>query len=206
MPKLKQMGTMNAPWGICGFTSALHALYNHSPSTPQRQAELARGAITDTRMLAEIKSYLQILQIENETGLLNSIEEFTRSFGVKYSKFTNNSYIEGVNDVVVHGVNQTPQGKYSIAMPPLAVVDYLKRICGFTNAKVDNNSNNSELILGVKNVKNKTMVKYNGLCHYLYQNHGKIYSWGRMFNSVTAAKPDYRVVCKIVPGRTSFQA
>ena len=38
------------------------------------------------------------------------------------------------------------------------------------------------------------MTEYRGLCHYLYRANSRIYSWGRSFDSVTQADPNYTVV------------
>jgi hypothetical protein len=169
------MGVMNEGWGICGFTSSLYALYEHNPT---ERVNLAKGGSTGTRVLAEIKTYLRTLQAEGETGLLGEIEAFTKTFGGIFTGFTVEGYIASINDVVVTGANPR-DAKYSIAMPPRAVVDYLKRICDFTNARlVGPGSGMSELILGVCR---SGPGMYNNLRHYLYLLNGIIYSWGKQF-------------------------
>lgn len=198
---LDQMGKMNVHWGICGFTSALYALYHHSPS--QHQARLSGGAATPTRMLAEIKTYLRMLQADGQTGLLDDIRDFTRSFGNEFKTFTIESYIQRINDAVQQS-NVTSDKLFSIAMPPHAVADYLKRVCGFQNPQVvDASTNAAEAIVGVfKSAAPGT--KYGGLKHYLYRNNSAvysgtdhIYSWGSRFASEAAAGYD-RISQKII--------
>ena len=175
MPR-NDMGKMNIGWGICGFTSSLYALYEHNPTL---RSSLAKGGKTGTRVLAEIKTYLRILQAEGETTVLSDIEKFTKSFGGKFANFTVDSYIESINEVVTSGANPNDD-KYSVALPPGAVVDYLKRVCQFKDAKlVDLSAKGSEFILGV--CGNDPKILYGGLEHYLYYLNGTIYSWGKTF-------------------------
>ena len=184
---LGQMGNLNKGWGICGFTSSLYALYSNTAQ--QQQGTLSGSAQVSTRMLAEIKTYLRMLQADNETGLLDDIEGFTRSFK-NFGHFDIGRYIETINNSVSlpNGPDVKDVATYSIAMPPHAVVDYLKRGCGFNNARMlDGSSSASEMILGVTSVKNPQANKYNNLAHYLYQNKQLIYSWGQQFASVTQA-------------------
>lgn len=112
---INSMGTLNEKWGICGFTSALYALYEHSPR--QKQKGLAPAAETETRMLAEIKTFLRMLQADNRADLLNKIEMFTRSFGGKWAAFEIDKYIERIN-ASVKVTNPANLGDFSIAMPP----------------------------------------------------------------------------------------
>lgn len=180
---IDNMGVMNKGWGICGFTSSLYALYTNKPS---EQVKLAKGGGTSTMVLAEIKSYLRMLQADGRQDLLGGITSFTRSFGGVFAGFTIDDYIARINDVVNIGAN-TSDDKFGIAMPPDAVVDYLKRICDFGGARqVGTGDACSECILGVYETANKN-GPHKGLKHYLYQLNGTIYSWGNQFASVEAA-------------------
>ena len=177
---INSMGKLNADQGICGFTSSLYALYTHSP----RKTELSEGAEVETRMLAEIKTYLKLLQADNRVDLLSAIQSFTRSFGGAYTNFDLDKYIERINATV--SVNGGALGDFSIAMPPEAVVDYLRRACDFKSAKLltGNMPDPAELILGLCSTQ---MREYKGLAHYVYQLNGTVYSWGKQFGSVQQA-------------------
>jgi len=177
---INSMGTLNEKWGICGFTSALYALYEHSPR--QKQKGLAPAAETETRMLAEIKTFLRMLQADNRADLLNKIEMFTRSFGGKWAAFEIDKYIERIN-ASVKVTNPANLGDFSIAMPPEALVDYLQRMCELKLAKIltGKESDPKELILGLSK---SSMKMYNGLAHWVYQSNGIVYSWGQQFVSL----------------------
>jgi hypothetical protein len=191
---MDDMGVLNNGWGICGFTSSLYALYQNNPT--QRQ-KLAKGGRTSTRMLAEIKTYLRLLQAEKETELLSAIQTFTRSFGGIFSSFTIPGYIEAINRVGETGVANTGDRKYSIAIPPDGVVDYLRRVCGFNNATiVALDSPATEYVMGVSKPDRPAHL-YNRLAHYMYALNGTIYSWGQTFNSITAANAAYSLCYKI---------
>ena len=177
------MGRLNAGWGICGFTSSLYALYNNRPS---EQVRLAKGGGTPTMMLAEIKSFLKILQAEERNDMLAAITTFTRSFGGVFAGFTIDDYIARINDVVNTGADVT-ESRFGIAMPPECVVEYLKQIGGFNGSRIAPLSDkSSELILGVYDT-NAAVGLHKGLKHYLYQLNGRIHSWGQEFDSVEAA-------------------
>jgi hypothetical protein len=58
------------------------------------------------------------------------------------------------------------EAKFGIAMRPDAVVDYLKRVCSFNNARiVDLNSGTAEFVVGVSKPTRPAM--YNTLAHYI---------------------------------------
>ena len=176
---INSMSTLNEEWGICGFASSLSALYEHSP---RQQAQLAQAAETKTRMLAEIKSYLVMLKADGRVDLLSAIQTFTRSFGSTWAAFDIDQYIGRINATVTAGTGDD----FSIAMPPEAVVDYLRRMCDFKSARAlaSNLPDPPELILGLCST---TMRMHNGLAHWVYQLNGKIYSWGDEFLSVNQA-------------------
>ncbi len=188
---IDNMGVMNQGWGICGFTSSLYALYTNKPS---EQVKLAQGGGTPTMVLAEIKSYLRMLQADGRQDLLGGITSFTRSFGGVFAGFTIDDYIARINDVVKIGAN-VGDAKFGIAMPPDAVVDYLKRICDFGGARLIGTGDAcSECILGVYETANPGSM-HKGLKHYLYSLNGTIYSWGNQFADVDAAMGAGWAVC-----------
>lgn len=179
-----KMGVLNEGWGICGFTSSLYALYTHNPA---QQARLAQGAAEPTRMLAEIKTFLRMLQADRQQKMLDDITTFTQSFGGKHKHFTITRYIERINETVTKGADPNNE-RFGIGLPPEAVVEYLKRVCDFKNARVvDMSYDAHELILGVADRTDKKMTMHDGLAHYLYKRGNKIYSWGKQFGGVTEA-------------------
>lgn len=195
---IDNMGVVNSRHGICGFTSSLYALYTRSP-----RASLSSGARVDTRMMAEIKTYLNMLKAEGRSDLLSAIKDFTTSFP-GYGGFTIDGYIQKINNAVILGVSD-----FSIAMPPDAVVDYLRRACDFkTSREVDVGTAGIEFILGVRDASGAS-TPHKGLIHWVYYLNGTVFSWGAQFgggneiDSVAAAGRSqgttYQVVCKIIP-------
>lgn len=194
---INNMGALNTRWGICGFASALYALYGHSPR--KQQAELSPAAATETRMLAEIKSYLRMLQADERVDLLNAIQTFTRSFGGQWATFAIDKYIDKIN-ASVKVADPATLGDFSIAMPPEAVVDYLQRMCGLESARIltGKQPDPKELIVGLSK---PNMKLYNGLAHWVYLLNGTVYSWGSQFVSlqnVMTLKNYTGVACRIV--------
>jgi hypothetical protein len=179
-----KMGVLSEGWGICGFTSPLYALSIHNPA---QRARLAQGAVEPTRMLAEIKTFLRMLQADRQQKLLDDITTFTRSFGGKHKHFTITRYIERSNATVTNGAEPNNE-RFGIGLPPEAVVESLKRVCDLKNARVVDLSHDAhELIPGVADRTDKTMTLYDGLAHYLYKRGNRIYGWGKQFGGVTEA-------------------
>lgn len=179
------MGSMNQHWGVCGFTSTFYAMHALSPS---QRPHLANAGAAH-RVLAEIKTYLVMLKAEGSVGLLAEIEKFTSSFE-GFEGFTVDGYIQHVNTSVSKTEDQIKQDeKYSIAMPPDAVADYVTRVWG-KDAKVHelhgSDGGKGDGIIGVTSNR-KGMVLYDGLEHYVYRHSQKIYSWGQVFDSVAHA-------------------
>ena len=159
------------------------------------KSSLLIGAGIATRVLAEIKVYLMLLKGESNRTLLEQIEKFTQSFvkdGVyDFSNFNIDNYIGRINAAVGKKDDElTGDSNYSIAMPPEAVADYLRRNwdCNAEAQRVTGGfDDSSEGIIGVKDEENP-MPLYDGLCHYMYQGKDKrIYSWGDDFDSVAEA-------------------
>jgi hypothetical protein len=202
MPEIDKIGTLNQPWGVCGFVSALYALYQDTGSG-SRRTRLATRAETDTNLLAEIKTFLVTLQAENQREILDQIETFTRSFP-GFGSFTVSGYVAKVNSIGAAGMGLVgdlkADEKFSIALTPDAVALYLRRMCGFPRARVERNvgSGKSPLIIGVR-TRGGPSRPYNGLVHWMYQSGGTVYSWGRQFTSVSAANSDYVVCYEVSP-------
>ena len=192
VPSMANMGVLNKSWGICGFTSTMYAVYKHT-------AKQARSSIIDVSdpkvMLAEILRYLDLLAKAQEQSTLDAIENFTKSFGGIFAGFTMTKYMESLRN----GPPDLTNAAFSIAMPPAAVVDYLKRGWGFsTAAEVPVTTAGTEFILGVRRAD--TSTPHGGLRHYIYERHNKFYSWGNRFGSLTdamagGAPPPYQAIC-----------
>jgi hypothetical protein len=173
------MGWTNVGWGVCGFTSSFYAIYELDPG---KQAQLG-GAGIAYRVLAEIKTYLRTLKAAGQNGVLRDIANFTSSFP-GYEDFTIESYIDHINDSVDQKEEDiTSDAKYSIALPPQAVVDYLARTWN-QNATWSYTGTVADGIVGVKDPNDKNMVQYQGLRHYLYRKNNKFRSWGESFDDL----------------------
>lgn len=153
------------------------------------------SGMLQTRIFAEIKTYLTILKAEGVSGVLAEIQEFTRSFA-GYNTFTIDAYLLKFKGVKP---GATLTGDFSIALPPGAVVDYLKRICERpTAAGIDATPPKDQVVLGM-GVAGDT-GKFKGLEHWVYRESGDtIYNWGakaslRQYKSSSA----HIEICQIV--------
>lgn len=204
---LKKLGILNAGWGVCGFTGCFYGLWDVLEKT--RRSQLMGGTKAH-RLLAEIKSYLTMLQAEGKTELLNDITEFCRAFGEDdndFGSFTIENYIARINDSVSYTENQIKKDEnFGIGMPPHAVVDYLHRMWEYEVSvkKEPALSGFKRGIIGVENVTKPLSPLYDGLEHYMYQHEQDIYSWGQKFSSVDEAamevdlaKGDWKICCLI---------
>src|SRR6185437_1346919 len=92
--------------------------------------------------------------------------------------------IKDINSAVGRTEKQIiADSKYSIAMPPQAVLDYLARVWN-QQATWSYTSTPADGIVGVRDLRDKKMVAYHGLRHYLYRKNNKIYSWGKTFTDI----------------------
>lgn len=189
---------VNKDWGICGFASTLGALYKQGIFKDTIKRAVSRHEF-DTRLLAEIKTYLVILQSEDKNILLNEIQKFTRTFGGIYSGFTIQGYINKVNTIAVSPPLRTDKG-FSIAMPPNAVVDYLKRICDVKNPTLVqcNSTTNNNVILGIGD--KRKVNEWKGLGHWVYKKSNlEIYNWGQKetLTELLAHNPNWQIIYEI---------
>lgn len=194
MPRMDQIGDLNQGWGICGFNSALYALYTHSG---RGRGKMADASASPSRMLAEIKTFMAILEAYGRQDILQSIQDFTRAFP-GFEGFTIKAYIDRIDDIVGRNwIDVDDAASYSVGLPPKAVIAYLRMVCGFPSAqKVAVDAEVQESLVGVSK-KNGRTAPYKGLCHWMYELDGTIYSWGRRFESVTAANKQYVVQYRI---------
>ncbi|MEM7424022.1 MAG: hypothetical protein AAF334_09880 [Pseudomonadota bacterium] len=180
---LTQMGHLNLRWGVCGFNSALYALYNNSPGIAH--GDLSHVATNDVVFLNMIADYLEELQNTGAAALVQSIEAFTSSFP-GYAGFSVQTYVERIRFLGTIGADRAV-GDFSIAMPPAAVVDFLKRRCAFNNARVvpHGYAAQAEEIVGLNDPTGQ-LVMHNGLAHYVYRRGVQIHSWGQIWASIAA--------------------
>ncbi|ECW0088133.1 TPA: hypothetical protein ACGHF0_003928 [Salmonella enterica subsp. enterica serovar Mississippi] len=192
MSEMDLMGQENKNQGICSFTSMMYALYNQCPSL---QTRLSKALCCDapTRLSAEIKTFLRIMEANGNKDVLNSIENFTNTFGTQYLFWSEGSYITTINDSI------NPDGSvkkinYSIAMPPDALMVYI--------AEMWNGS--PRIIYGDTSCPVGTIIGLgdaSGLKHYVYKGlDGIIYSWGGRFDSIDKLQCKLDVQFYIHPG------
>lgn len=192
MAGIDDMGVENATQGICGFTSTLYAVYMRRP---QLRKEL-EGALDDktrsTRLMAEIKTFLQMMKADGKSEILGQITELTRSFP-NYEKWSVDSYIEKINELKV--------GNFSIAMPPEATMEYM-RTAWEMRPNLATNAMSGDAVVGLTRTggpKNR----WKNLAHYVFQSaDGRIYSWGEQFADLEEVNKkkgkDYSVIYRIM--------
>jgi hypothetical protein len=190
---------LNKGWGICGFASSLGALYQNGFFSKTIDRAVSQNQL-NTRLLAEIKTYLVILQAENKILLLNEIESFTKSFGGNFSNFTIKKYIEKINSIAASPPNLKDE-RFSIAMPPNGVVDYLIRICNMKNPllKECRYSASDNVILGLAD-STQTGGGWKGLRHWVYKkNNSEIFNWGKKetLSELLAHDANWRILYEI---------
>ena len=189
MPEINNIGQVNIDYGVCGFTSALYALYTQSPENQQEY--LSSAAKYKSRVAAEIKTFLKILEAEgdasSENSLFKQITDFTRTFGGDYANFSIPQYVSAINTMTT-GAAQADSVDISIAMPPEGVVKYLREICNLNSAIVDHRQQPwpKEAIIGVRH-GNTAAGMYDGLVHYVYRKEPTVYSWGKRFSDLAHA-------------------
>lgn len=194
-----EISELNKGWGICGFASALGALYQNKAIGGAIDQAVSHNQL-NTRLLAEIKSYLVMLQSENNNLLLDEIARFTRSFGGVYASFTIQAYINKISSI---GSNIANVGKdFSIAMPPNGVADFLRRIGGVKAVLVGGSCpelNDAILGLGDKTVSDQ----WKGLRHWVYKKgDSEIYNWGKKETraQLLAHDANWQIVFQIAMG------
>jgi hypothetical protein len=205
-----QVGSVNAKHGVCGFTSSLTAMYAQSPGT---RALLINGAPRVTRVLADIKIYLNMLKAANMRSLLDEIVDFNV---VMYPQIVVGSgktkpvwtgldaFIKRIDDCVTllaakstmqedNDILNSLDPSFTLYMSPLAVKDYMERMWGATAVLSDLPTGvGLNCIVGVTRPGPKNIHK--NLVHWMYKHGTDIWSWGRRFDSVEDARADYSVV------------
>jgi len=170
------VSVLNRGWGICGFASAIGALYARGGGRKTINYAVGQGQLT-TRLLAEIKSYLVTLQSVN-SQLIGEIETYTHEFS-GFEAFTVQGYIAKINSIASLDPD-TNDRLFGIAMSPNAVVDYLRRAAGFSRARLLNNikQNRTNVIIGLA----RGTGSFNGLKHWVYREKGGFFRSGKVIN------------------------
>lgn len=206
MTNISFMGLENKKQGICGFTSTLYAVYTKKPELQKNLERALSEETRSTRLLAEIKTFLQTLKANKNPEsekVLQDITELTRSFP-NFGLWTVDSYIGSID---VLGKGATPDKEvavqekiYSIAMPPDAMIKYISS-WGIKPKLTDSIPSGVDCILGLTRPEAPSN-KWKNLAHYVYQDgNGKIYSWGKQFQSLTDLNnqetKDYSIIYRI---------
>jgi hypothetical protein len=169
LPKEK-ITEINTTWGICGFASSLTALHKDSPLIKE-----VKPADFPTRLMAEIKTFLKVLEAQ-KSPVLKDIVKLTRSFK-GFEKFTIEDFIDDINKVTVAPGKQVTLPKdFGIAMTPEAVVKYFD-VCWDKKAKLNKGdaSGKKGVILGLFDKKD------GDLQHWVYkEDDKKVYNWGKV--------------------------
>jgi hypothetical protein len=191
------MGIENATQGICGFTSTLYAVYSNRPELKGYLDKALAPADRSTRLMAEIKSFLVMMQAEGKHKVLSDIEALTRSFE-GYGAWTLKDYIADINKMGVPG--SKPLAAFSIAMPPESTMEYMRTAWGMRPSLVDKLVS-GDAIVGLTRTGGPRNA-WKNLAHYVYQGaNGTIYSWGEQFKSLEAVNKakgrDYSVIYTI---------
>lgn len=194
--KIDYMGLENSTQGICGFTSMMYALYENHPTLRARLTGALKGADRTTRLRAEIKAFLMTMKADDKQEILDAISNFTRGFP-GYEGWTVDSYIARINSTV-GGIDESNKD-YSIAMPPIALMEYMRVMWDMIPSFVPGDGGQSRVILGVtsdlKPHPESNLVNPKQLKHYVYRGaKGKIYSWGRRFSGGMADLPQYSAI------------
>ncbi len=206
--QMRRMGKRNAGWGICGITSTFYAMYQTNPGAHSMLINAPRPY----SVLAEIKTFLTVLVVEGEAGMVTDTENFTRAFGVvngtDFGQFTVANYIQYIRDSLGKYVNKDTlevdsaikqDAKFGIGMPPEVVAEYARRIWNY-NATAAMYDQGGDAIVGVKDksASDNNSRLYNGLVHYVYRKNGQYYTWGDdPYNSLAAAAADFELCCTV---------
>jgi hypothetical protein len=194
MAGIDNMGIENETQGICGFTSTLYAVYTNRPELQDRLKGALDMATRSTRLMAEIKTFLQMMKAAGNNDILDQITELTQTFP-GYEKWSVDAYIEEINKLKV--------GNFSIAMPPEATMQYMRTAWGLQPVLTDQVLA-GDVILGLTRTGAPTN-RWKNLAHYVYQSAGgRIYSWGEQFANLaevnTKRSRDYSVIYRIMVG------
>ena len=182
MPNAHAFGELNKEYGVCGFTSTLYALYATRPSLRSHIQSAQEHA--ETRLMAEIKTFLVMMKAQGKQSILDDIQTLTTSFN-GYQAWTIDNFITAINRTARAKGVTSPRTNLSIAMPPSALVEYLNTCWDF-NARVETSltAEARNCILGLTRTGGPRN-RFKNLAHYVYvKPSGQIQSWGSNFTSL----------------------
>ncbi|ESS72727.1 hypothetical protein MGMO_49c00120 [Methyloglobulus morosus KoM1] len=204
MPGIDDMGVENDTQGICGFTSTLYAVYMNQPQLRQKLGDALGNdeTVRSLRMMAEIKTFLQMMKADGNNAVLDEITELTSSFD-GYDTWTVDSYIDKINQLGVDNkeTDEIIIDDFSIAMPPDSTMEYMRTAWGLKPFLTDDVLP-GDVILGLTRT-GAPINRWKNLAHYVYQSaDGTIYSWGGQFTDLddvnTKRNRDYSVIYRIM--------
>jgi len=187
--ELNKITEVNNKWGICGFVSVLAAMYDNDLGFKGIMNEIEKKNHYKTRIIAEMSSYLSMLEADNNK-LLTEVRVFTSTFGDIYNIADNKTFIELTQqyarlvDKVLEArkrgeeISLDELHEFGIAMTPDSVQDYLYRMHNIKSNHVEDSKN---IICGcyAKNDPNKKLK------HWIYVNgQGKVFTWGKEYISL----------------------
>ena len=176
------MGLENYDQGVCGICAVLYAVYMDRRDLRSPLAEkLGIGASPREFIQYEIYGLLA-----SYPELHKEIQAFTQKF-TKYEEFSIDYYMSALP-------SKKTSGDYSIALPIVAIVQYLKtwNIDATVNMSPQSSALPDRCILGLER-------SGLGLRHYVYKKGEKIFSYGMKFNNFESFSRtrDYTLCCSI---------
>jgi hypothetical protein len=168
MGKGQDLSHPNRNWGICGFVSVLASLYESDPKMKAKLNKILDDKHFETRLLADIKTFLVMLQADDNTALLKEIEVFTGTF---HKGFKLDAFIKRINGVV--NDKELLKDEFTLAMTEKSLLEYLK-----TNWELK-----ATLTMGAGGAKKNKVILglYEGkaLKHWVYKkSDAETYNWG----------------------------
>lgn len=208
-PPIGLVGSVNAVHGVCGFTSTFTALYAQNPG---KRPLLINGAPRVTRVLADIKVYLKLLEAAADgKALLTEINQFNIDMYPQYPNlaaypWTNLAdFIERIDDCVERLAMISTMEEdnailnkinFTLFMPPRGVADFIRRSWGWAATISELPTGLGEnCIVGV--ARPGVTNGYHDLVHWMYKRGAQYWSWGSLYASVQAANPAYTVIYSI---------
>lgn len=180
MPRraLKLLTGPNRNWGICGFCGTLGALYMNNEAMRLRIRRMLDQNHLKTRILAEIKTFLQLLRAQGKQDLIDEIVQINlKHHGEDFDYL---AYINKISGIV--NAPPTNDDNFTLALMPDSLVYYLREMCEFPAARWLPGDPGGEGILGLSDKNSEKLV--DRLAHWVYRDdRGKIYSWMEKFGS-----------------------
>ena len=187
MGKGQDLTHPNRDWGICGFVSVLGSLYDSDPKMKAKLNKILDDKHFETRLLADIKTFLVMLQADNKTALLKEIEVFTGTFT---KGFKLDAFIKRINAVVADP--KLLKEEFTLAMTEKALVEYLTTNWGLkaTLTMGAGGEKKAKAILG--------LYKGKDLKHWVYKSGTDVFNYGEVTTIAQVMKEDgYTVGCSI---------